>query len=139
MEKTEESLEKLRKTLDRYRKNKTLVAPEDLKGRYRIPFQNLQQQLKMELKEYVIGYCYGGLKFFQSDGQHLLQQIRDEIKRSGIEKEISVAAFREYDLQRIQQITEKHKQQVRKIWMAYFQNHTTAEKALLFREETKNE
>lgn len=32
MKKTEQSLKKLEKTLERYQKNKTLVSPEDLKG-----------------------------------------------------------------------------------------------------------
>ena len=45
MKKTEQSLKKLEKTLERYQKNKTLVSPEDLKGRYRVPIRKLQEQL----------------------------------------------------------------------------------------------
>ena len=138
MEKTEQSLKKLEKTLERYRKNKTLVSPEDLKGRYRVPFRKLQEQLVSELIGYVIFYCYGGLKVFQSESQELEQQFQEELKRSGIEKELKKAAFEEYDLQKIQQIAEQHRKQTLKIYDAYFQSHTEAEKAMLMREENKN-
>ena len=75
---------------------------------------------------------------FQSESQELKQQFQEELKRSGIEKELKKAAFEEYDLQKIQQIAEQHRQQVLKIWDTYFQSHTEAEKAMLMREENKN-
>lgn len=64
MEKTEQSLKKLTKTLERYQKNKTLVSPDLLEGVYRIPFFKLKLQLAKETTDYVRNYCYEGLKVF---------------------------------------------------------------------------
>ena len=91
-----------------------------------------------ETTDYVRNYCYEGLKVFQSESQALKQQAQEEIEKSGIEEELRKAAFEEYDLQKIQQLAEQHRQQVLKIYDAYFQSHTEAEKAMLMREENKN-
>ena len=134
MEKTEQSLKKLEKTLERYQKNKTLVSSDLLEGVYKISFFKLKIQLAKETTDYVRNYCYEGLKVFQSESQALKQQAQEEIEKSGIEEELRKAAFEEYDLQKIQQLAEQHRQQVLKIYDAYFQSHTEAEKAMLMRE-----
>lgn len=60
MGKADEALKKAALTLEKYRKNKTLVAPEDLKGKYKVPFQKLKHQLAEELGEYLRQYCLAG-------------------------------------------------------------------------------
>ena len=88
MEKTEQSLKKLEKTLERYQKNKTLVSPDLLEGVYKISFFKLKIQLAKETTDYVRNYCYEGLKVFQSESQALKQQAQEEIEKSGIEKNL---------------------------------------------------
>ena len=65
MEKAAEALKKLTITLEKYRKNKTMVSPADLAGKYKAPFEKLKKQLNDEVAEYMILYSLTDLPLMQ--------------------------------------------------------------------------
>ena len=67
MDKSAELLKKAAVTLEKYKKNKTLVSPEDLAGKYRVPFENLKNQLKKELQEFLKTYSLEQLELREGD------------------------------------------------------------------------
>lgn len=124
-EKAEKALEKTAATLEKYRKNKTLVPPEELAGRYKKPFEKLKQQLKEELEEYLRLFVLDGLQIRNdSEGQQVVADINQAFKEAQIGKQVGRAAFREFDLEKIKRIAEEHRQRVMGIYKAYFDRHT---------------
>lgn len=125
MEKSSKSLEKTAETLDRYRKNKTLVPPEELAGKYKKSFQKLSKQLKRELEEYLSLFILDGIKIIDNDeGHQVAEQINQAWKQAGIEQQIKRAAFLEFDLEKIKRIAKEQRQRVMGIYKAYFERHT---------------
>lgn len=124
-EKAEKTLEKLAATLERYRKNKTLVPPEELAGKYKKPFEKLKQQLKEELEEYLRLFVLDGLQVRNDDeGQQVIAEINQAFKEAQVGRQIGRAAFREFDLEKVKQIAREHRQRVMGIYKAYFDRHT---------------
>ena len=124
-EKAVKALEKAAVTLEKYRKNKTLVPPEELAGKYKKPFEKLKQQLKEELEEYLRLFILDGLRIRDDDeGQRLIGEINQAFKEAQIGKQVGRAAFREFDLEKIKRIAQEHRQKVEGIYKAYFDRHT---------------
>lgn len=124
MENIEKSFEKAAVTLERYRKNKTLVSPEELAGKYKKSFQKLKHQLKEELEEYLRLFILDGLQVRDDEeGNQVIADINQSFKEGQIGKRVGQAAFREFDLEKIKQIAQEHRQRVEKIYKAYFDRH----------------
>ena len=125
MGKAAEALEKAAVTLEKYRKNKTLVLPEELAGKYKKPFEKLKQQLKEELEAYLKAYILDGLKIRDDDeGRQVIADIGQSFKEARIGRQVSRAAFREFDLEKIKRIARGHRRKVEEIYKAYFDRHT---------------
>lgn len=123
-EKAVKALEKAAVTLEKYRKNKTLVPPKELAGKYKKPFEKLKQQLKEELEEYLRLFILDGLQIRDDDeGQRLIDEINQVFKEAQIGKQVGRAAFREFDLEKIKRIAQEHRQRVMGIYKAYFDRH----------------
>ncbi|MCM1221462.1 MAG: hypothetical protein NC548_43985 [Lachnospiraceae bacterium] len=94
-------------------------------GKYKKPFERLKQQLKEELEEYLRLFVLEGLKVLNDDeGQRLIDEINRAWKQAEIGRRIGRAAFREFDLGKIQQIAQEHRRKVWGIYKAYFDRHT---------------
>lgn len=124
-EKAVKTLEKAAVMLEKYRKNRILVSPEELAGRYKKPFEKLKQQLKEELEEYLRLFILDGLEFQDDDeGRQLIDEINRTFKEAQIGRRVGRAAFREFDLEKIKRIAQEHRQKVEGIYKAYFDCHT---------------
>lgn len=124
-EKAVKALEKATVTLEKYRKNKTLVPPEELAGKYKKSFEKLKQQLKEELEEYLRLFVLDGLRVRNDDeGQQVIAEINQAFKEAQIGRQVGRAAFREFDLEKIKRIAEEHRRKVEGIYKAYFDRHT---------------
>ena len=124
MENTDEALKTVALTLEKYKKNKTMVPPEDLKGKYKVPFENLVNQLREELSDFVSAYCFHGLIIRKCDEPELMKEINQAFEDSGVGKAIGCAAFKNFDLEEVKRIAEETRQRVYQIWKAYFHRHT---------------
>lgn len=117
------------KTLEKYRKNKTLVAPEDLEGKYKVPFEKLKQQLKTELEEYLYAFFhFEQLTIRQDDkGKRFIEQINQTINGSDYGKRVGWAVFKEFDLEQAERITEAEGHRIFEgIYTEYFNKYTCA-------------
>ena len=127
MEKPREILEKTAITLEKYKKNKTLIPPADLAGNYKVPFEKLQNQLKEELNQYLIAYIADGLTYCQDDlgyFQEFTEAINRIISESEIGKRVGRAALKEFDLEQVTRIAEELRIRVyEEAWVPYFQRH----------------
>lgn len=120
----DEALKTAALTLEKYKKNKTMVSPEDLKGKYKVPFENLVNQLREELSDFVSAYCFQGLVIRKSDEPELMKEINQAFEDSGVSKAIGCAAFKNFDLEEVKRLAEDARQRVYQIWKAYFHRHT---------------
>ena len=85
----------------------------------------MKQQLKAELEEYLRLFILDGLKIIDDDeGSQIVDQINQAWKESEVGRRIGRAAFREFDLEKIKQIAQEHRQRVEEIYKAYFDRHT---------------
>ena len=122
MEKAEEALKTAAVTLEKYRKNKTLVPDADLKGKYKVPFEKLKQQLKDELEIYLKEYILSGL-VVKKPADELVEKINQIIIQDCIGKRVGRAAFRDFDIHAVKQIAEECRKKVYEVWTEYFNQH----------------
>lgn len=128
MEKPREILEKTAITLEKYRKNKTLIPPADLAGKYKVPFEKLKNQLKTELEAYLKAQILEGLPVAKDDYgwlEEFTQAMSRIISESEIGKRVGRAALKEFDLEQVKQLAEELSIRVyNEAWVPYFQRHT---------------
>ena len=124
MQSAEEALNTAAVTLEKYRKNKTMVSPEDLAGKYKVPFDKLQQKLRAELSEYLQAYCLRGIKIRPNDSAELVEAINRSYRENGVGKAVYKAAFEEFDIAAVQRIAQEHRKRILALWNPYFQKHT---------------
>lgn len=123
MENLDEALKTLGLTLEKYRKNKTMVSPADLEGKYKIPFQKLKQQLKSELEAYLKAFCLEDIVIRADDGEEIIKAINKAFKDNGIERRVGRAAFKNFDLTEVVEIAKEHKERLWQIYAPYFHKH----------------
>ena len=124
MENADEALKTVALTLEKYKKNKTMVSPEDLKGKYKVPFEKLVSQLQEELSDYVSSCCFHGLIIRKCDEPEFMKEIHQTLEDFGVSKAVGCAAFKNFDLEEVKRIAEEARQRVYQIWKAYFNRHT---------------
>ena len=125
MEKPTEILEKVAISLEKYKKNKTLVSPEDLAGKYKVPFQKLKAQLANELSEYLKACSLEGLKVIQDNNLNEFTEAVNRIyKDASIGKRVGKAAFKDFDLEQVKQLAEELRIRIyNEAWVPYFQRY----------------
>lgn len=128
MEKAAEILEKAAVTLEKYRKNKTLVSPEDLAGKYKVPFEKLKQQLKDELSDFLKAYSLEELTLAK-DEHGYFDKFAEDVNRifetAGFGKRVGKAAFKDFDLEQVKRLAEELRTRIyNEAWTPYFHRHT---------------
>jgi len=117
-------LEKVTLSLEKYKKNKTLVSPEDLKGKYKVPFEKLVSQMKDELSDYLKEYSLEGLKL-ADDIETFAADVNRIYETSDYGRRVGKAIFKEFDLEQVKQIAEELRRRVyEEAWVPYFHRHT---------------
>lgn len=125
MQRADEALKTVAATLERYRKNKTMVSPADLTGRYAVPFRKLKEQLCRELEGYLKAYCLEGLVILNdAEGDALIRQMNAAFLEIGTGRKVGRAAFKDFDLAAVRAAAQELRQNVRGLWRAYFDKHT---------------
>lgn len=126
MEKSTELLKKAAVTLDKYKKNKTLVSPEDLAGKYKVPFEKLKAQLKQELSEYLKVYSLEQLELREGEAlQEFIKTAERIFETTDIGRQAGHAAFMEFSIEKVKQCAEALRIQVySEAWLPYFQKFT---------------
>lgn len=127
MLKSAELLKKSAITLEKYKKNKTLVSPEDLAGKYKVPFEKLKAQLADELSEYLKEYSLEQL-ILSKDDRGCFEEFAESVNRifaeSDMSKRIGIAAFEHFDLGQVKQLAEELRIRIyNEAWVPYFQKH----------------
>lgn len=125
MEQSETILQRVTDTLEKYRKNKTLVSPADLEGKYRVPFQKLKKQLADELSEYLKAYSLERLQLTGSDHfEEFAESVNQIFRNTDMGKRVGKAAFKEFDIAQVTQIAEELRIKVfKEAYVPYFQKH----------------
>lgn len=128
MEKSTDLLKKAAKTLEKYKKNKTLVSPEDLAGKYKVPFGNLKKQLARELSEYLKTYSLEQLELREDKSvafQEFIAAVEKIFSDSNIGRQVGKAAFKEFDIEKVKQCAEALKIRIHnEAWIPYLHKFT---------------
>lgn len=123
MQTAEEALKTLEVTLEKYRKNKTMVSPEDLKGKYKTSFQKLKEQLKSEAEDFIRAYCFHGMTVRKDDSDSFVAGCQEVWSKAGFPKESGRAIFKDFDLGKLKSIAEAYRDMVQKNYVEYFNRH----------------
>jgi hypothetical protein len=97
--------DKLKKLLQILKQNKEQVPMETLKSVYAKPYNALTEDIRLTLIAYVKTIVCNGLLITFDDVNEAAQIINDIVEQSNIMKFISVAAYKQYDLERIYSLT----------------------------------
>ena len=128
MDSSAEILKRAAVTLEKYKKNKTMVSPKDLAGKYKIPFQKLKEQLAGELSDYMKAYALERL-ILTTEKKEAFKEFTDATNRifqsTDMGKRIGKAVFKEFDLELVKRLAEVFRIQVHnEAWVPYFHKHT---------------
>lgn len=125
MQNADETLKTLASTLDKYRKNKTLVPPEDLEGKYKVPFQKLKTQLHNELVDFIVSYSLGGLAVYEdADFDVFVRAVNGLYDSGNYKQQFGQAAFRDFDIDAVKRLAEELRLRIyNEAWVPYFQAH----------------
>lgn len=124
MEKSAEALKTLSLTLEKYRKNKTLIPKADLEGKYKVPFGKLTDQLESDLQEFFRLHCLAGKKVLESDKSVLLSEIETIFREDHIGARIGKAAFEHFSIEEIKSIADELRSRIEAAYMEYVSKHT---------------
>lgn len=126
MKKSTELLKRVAATLEKYKKNKTLVSPEDLAGKYKVPFENLKSQLKKELQEFLKTYSLEQLELRDGDELKEFVSAAERIfKTTDLGRQAGQAAFKEFDIEKVKQCAEALRIRIHnEAGLPYFQKFT---------------
>lgn len=126
MDKVDDLLQKVAVSLEKYRKNKTLVSPEDLEGKYKVPFDKLREQLRDELADYVRACALKDLVLVRDEHFEAFSEAVSQIWSEGnFGKRIGTSAFKDMDLEKIKLVADDFRSKVKQgAWIPYFNKHT---------------
>ena len=114
-----ENRERLEHTISKYRKNKMYVAEEDLKGKFKEPFDALKRRMAWEAEQYLIEYCilaYG--KRVRTDQMQEFKEVVDIIY-GGYKKKLSEALMRDLEGDQFFVIADKLRLELKPIVESY--------------------
>lgn len=119
-----EALQTLRLTLEKYKKNLTLVPKSDLEGRYKAPFEKLKEQIKSELQEYLRQSVFYDIQIAADDAEAEAQKINEMYKDMNLAKRIGTAAYKNCDIDEIIGIACELREAVLRLYGKYLDKHT---------------
>lgn len=114
-EMTKESKEKYVALLAQMKRNKANVPLEVLKTKYRKPFEELQNRLRVMTVKIVYDVVLNGLLIRYEDADGAYAEINQLIEESGLSKEISQAVFLNQDLGVVEEKTMELREKVHEI------------------------
>lgn len=119
--------ESLRNTLTAHlntlSRNLAVVSREELKTRYRKPYNTLLQAISSSASAYVKQIALADLRIRQEYLQEAVPIIEYAIKSSGLLKQIAAAAYRKQDIQEIEQLAIALKKQIEDALVPFYENH----------------
>lgn len=112
---TKESKEKYVALLAQLKRNRANVPLEVLKTKYRKPFEELQNRLRVMTVKIVYDVVLNGLLIRYEDADGAYAEINQLIEESGLAKEISQAVFLNQDLGAVEEKTMELREKVHEI------------------------
>lgn len=109
--------------LDTLKRNLAVVSLEELKTKYKKPFEELQQNIRTTATAYVKCVTLGDLRIrsdFLGEAQPLIQSTIDE---SGLMRQISAAAFKRQDISEIDQLAADLKERISQVLIPFYGRH----------------
>lgn len=117
----------LRKTLEEYldtlKRNLAVVSLEELKTKYKKPFDELRNNISSTATAYVKQVTLKNIRIhsdFQDEVQELIQSTIDQ---SGLLHQISAAAFKRQDISEIDKLAFDLKEQIHQALLPFYDKH----------------
>lgn len=123
MEKIAEALSALSLTLAKYDKNKTLVPKSELEGKYKKAYEKLKNQLEDDIRRYMTAVVFDGIKLATSDYGMFINKFNSLYEQKGYSRRIGTAAFKDLNLQAIQNIVSELRSDVCGLFNQYMDKH----------------
>lgn len=119
-----EALDKLVATLEKYKKNSTLVSPEDLAGKYKVPYEKLRKELHDDLLFYLQTVAFEQIVVLAEDAQWFVAKFNHLYRSLRISERIYKAAYKNYDLEAVKVVACELREAVLRLYREYMVKHT---------------
>ena len=110
--------------LDTLKRNLAVVSLEELKTKYKKPFEELQHNISTTATAYVKQATLEGLRIRSDFLDEALPIIQDAIAQSGLLRQISEAAFRKQDIDEFDRLALELKGQIDQALVPFHHKHT---------------
>lgn len=121
---SDEALQALSRTIEKYRKNRTMVPKTDLLGKYIVPYTKLRDQLREDIKVYLASTVWPDIYVFENDFDNFVKSFEKIIKDLDAEHRLSEAAYERYDITEIQSIACELREAILRLYKAYVDKYT---------------
>lgn len=121
MKNNAEALKILEETLSKYKKNRTLVPEADLKGKYKIPFERLKDQLKADLEKFLAD-TLKDIVVFSDDSGDFIREVQTLYDRE-VARQISEAAYLHCSIAEVEGIAVAFRRSVIELYRRYWLDH----------------
>lgn len=112
MKSIEEVLQSLQSTFSKFKKNKQMVSPEDLAGKYKVPFDNLKKQLAEELSEYIKISVTAGLEINKEYGEAFVAAANEIFKDGDYGNRVGTAVFQNVNLDEAKKLADEYRERI---------------------------
>lgn len=109
---TGEQMQVYLKKLTSLKRNKEQVPLDQLKTKYRKPYEQLKQELKAMTEDMLYMIVLSGIKIPREQAQEWERKVNETIEASGLLAEISHAVYRDQDIGQILGLAQKLKRLV---------------------------
>lgn len=90
--------------LDKLKRNRELVPLSELKTKYRKPYAALCEEIRSATVDYIHKIAWQGIRIRKEYFEDAKPIIESAIQRSGLLRQISIAAFHQQDMKKIEQL-----------------------------------
>ncbi len=109
--------------LDTLKRNLAVVSLEELKTKYKKPFEELQHNISATATGYVKAVTLEGIRIHRDYLEEARPLIQSAIDQSGLLKQISTAAFRKQDIAEFDQLALTLREQISKALLPFYRRH----------------
>lgn len=129
MKSIEEVLQSLQSTFEKFKKNKNMVSPEDLAGKYKVPFDNLKKQLAEEMSTYIKISCVPSMEIdagLSKEYNEAFVKAANEIFKAGdYGNRVGKAIFQNVDLDAAKKLADEYRERIlNEFYYPYMKKYT---------------
>lgn len=113
----------LENTVDKYRRNREGIPKKDQETKYKAAFDSLIERMLQEAEQLLNMITVGGFQVLKSDGEPLIEAIKESFKINKIGSRIGRALFEHYSMDEFYKVAMEQRKRNEELYQVYVTHH----------------